>query len=89
MSGAAAQLPLAVLSLAAVALSQSTSPRRRALAPVFGLAAQPFWFWSTVEAGQWGMVLLTAAYTAVWTRGLCASARVWCASRATGGRTRG
>ena len=82
MSGAAAQLPLAVLSLAAVALSQSTSPRRRALAPVFGLAAQPFWFWSTVEAGQWGMVLLTAAYIAIWTRSLCTSVRGWCAQRA-------
>ena len=83
MSGAAVQLPLAVLSLAAVALSQSASARRRTLAPVFGLAAQPLWLWSTVEAGQWGMVLLTAAYIAVWTRSLCASARVWCASRAT------
>lgn len=80
---AAVQGALATLSLASVALTQSASPRRRALAPVFGLAAQPLWLWSTVEAGQWGMVLLTLAYIAVWTRSLCASARVWCASRAT------
>jgi hypothetical protein len=82
VSAAAVQLPLAVFSLAAVALSQNTSPRRRTLAPVFGLAAQPLWLWSTLEAGQWGMVLLPLAYIAVWTRSLCTSVRGWCAQRA-------
>lgn len=60
------QVMLAGLSLMAVVLSQSTRERRRRCACIAGLLAQPWWFFETLDAKQWGMLGVTCAYTAVW-----------------------
>ena len=60
------QLFLALLSLVAAALSQSPYPQHQRYACVAGLAAQPFWLAETWRARQWGMLVLTCFYAAVW-----------------------
>jgi hypothetical protein len=35
-----------------------------------GLFGQPFWFWATWEAEQWGIMLLAVWYTYAWADGL-------------------
>jgi hypothetical protein len=37
---------------------------------IFGLSAQPFWFYSTITHEQWGMVLLCCWYTYCWGQGI-------------------
>lgn len=37
---------------------------------VIGLASQPFWFYTTIKAGQWGMVALSVWYTVAWLQGV-------------------
>jgi len=37
---------------------------------VFGLLAQPFWFYATWQAEQWGIFALSFLYAASWLRGL-------------------
>lgn len=66
MTSAIAQTAIAILSLTAVCLSQSRSIELQRYACLFGLASQPFWLYSTLIAGQWGMLILSALYTAVW-----------------------
>lgn len=44
--------------------------RWRAAAPFVGIAGQPFWLWATWDAGQWGMLGLSIAYTLAWGRGV-------------------
>lgn len=59
------QILLMVLSLIAVALTQTPYPFHK-WAPVFGLASQPFWLYSTYEAGVWGIFILSVIYTLIW-----------------------
>ena len=42
----------------------------RRWAPVFGILAQPFWFYATWQAEQWGIFALSFLYAASWIRGL-------------------
>jgi nicotinamide riboside transporter PnuC len=37
---------------------------------LIGLLAQPFWFYTTTVNKQWGLFLLTIAYTFVWSYGI-------------------
>lgn len=37
---------------------------------VLGLAAQPFWYWTTIENQQWGMLALNIVYTYNWSQGI-------------------
>jgi nicotinamide riboside transporter PnuC len=37
---------------------------------VFGLVAQPFWFYVTWKNQQWGMFCLTIFYTYSWLQGI-------------------
>lgn len=64
------QFALAGLGLTALTLAMGTNPTGRKFAPLVGLAGQPFWFAATIPAGQWGMVALCAAYTAVYAWGV-------------------
>ena len=34
-----------------------------------GLVGQPFWIWANLEAGQWGILILSICYTVVWAYG--------------------
>lgn len=65
----AAQMGIACLGVAAVYLAQDERTSRRRWACLFGLAGQPFWFFETIGAAQWGMVALSVVYTLAWLRG--------------------
>jgi len=65
------QAGILILSAAAiylVALPDGDPQRRWGYA--IGLAAQPLWIWTTWHARQWGMLLLTFFYVAVWLSGV-------------------
>lgn len=38
--------------------------------PVFGMLGQPFWFYATWKAQQWGIFVLCGLYTLSWAKGL-------------------
>ena len=63
------QLVIAVFGVTAVFLSQDGRASRRLWAPVFGLLSQPFWFYATWRAEQWGVFVLSLLYAAAWARG--------------------
>lgn len=63
------QVPLFVLTILAVAYSQAPNAKARKWSPIFGIAAQPFWFISTINASQWGIAALTVIYTAIYLYG--------------------
>lgn len=64
------QIGIAICGLSAVFLSQDPRPRWARWACIFGLAGQPFWFYATYKAGQWGIFVLCFLYTASWARGV-------------------
>ena len=64
------QLLLAVTGVVAILLTQSTRSDRRKYACLFGLAGQPFWFYSAYTADQWGIFVLCIFYTYAWLTGL-------------------
>lgn len=63
------QIGIALTGVTAIALSQS-APKLQRYACLFGLIGQPFWIYSALHAGQWGILCLTALYTAAWAKGL-------------------
>ena len=65
-----AQFAIALFGVTAIFLSQSSDQKQRKFACLFGLAGQPFWFWSAISAEQWGIVLLCCFYTFAWSRGV-------------------
>ena len=60
------QLAIAFFGLTSICFAMGNNPQRRKWAPVIGLAGQPFWFAATIPTGQYGMVFLCIAYTAVY-----------------------
>ena len=65
-----AQIAIAFLGVTAIFLSQSADARKRRFACLFGLAGQPFWFYSSFTAEQWGIFVLCFFYTAAWASGV-------------------
>lgn len=65
-----AQIFIALFGVTAIFLSQSPNYPRQRFACLFGLAGQPFWFWSAISAEQWGVLILCFFYTAAWARGV-------------------
>lgn len=65
-----AQFAIALFGVTSIFLSQSADAKQRKFACLFGLAGQPFWFWSSISAEQWGIVLLCCLYTVAWARGV-------------------
>lgn len=63
------QIMLGVLGVTAVFLSQDVNMNRRRYACLFGLAAQPFWFYATWKAHQWGIFALSFVYALCWIKG--------------------
>lgn len=63
-------MALAVTGVIAVWLSQDKRENWRKWSPVFGMASQPFWFYATYTAEQWGIFALCFVYTLCWARGL-------------------
>lgn len=64
-----AQIGIALFGVTAIWLSQSRHAHMRRYACIFGLAGQPFWFWSAFSAQQWGIFALCVLYTLSWARG--------------------
>lgn len=64
------QIVIGVCGLTSVWLSQDKRRSWQKWACIFGLFAQPFWFYACWKAEQWGIVGLTFVYTAGWCRGV-------------------
>ncbi len=63
------QIAIAILGVSAVYLSQDSRLEHRRWSSVLGLLGQPFWFWATWKAQQWGIFALCFVYTYAWARG--------------------
>ncbi|MDO8345854.1 MAG: hypothetical protein Q7T48_21830 [Cellvibrio sp.] len=63
------QLAIAFTGILAVWLTQDQRPSKRKYACLFGLAGQPFWFYTTYQAEQWGIFMLSFFYTVAWAKG--------------------
>jgi len=64
------QFAIALTGVAAIWLSQDKRESWRRYSCVLGLIGQPFWFYSSWKAQQWGIFLLSIFYTWAWIRGL-------------------
>lgn len=64
------QIGIAICGVSAVFLSQDSRESWRKWACVFGLIGQPFWFWATYKAEQWGILVLCFFYAYSWARGI-------------------
>lgn len=64
------QLAIAATGVTAVWLSQDSRETWRRYACIFGMIGQPFWFYATAKAGQWGIFVLCILYTYSWARGV-------------------
>lgn len=64
------QIALALTGFIAIWLTQDKDESRRKYACLFGLAGQPFWFYSAYTTEQWGIFILCFAYTWAWIKGL-------------------
>lgn len=60
------QIGLALTGAVAVYLSQQKDENLKRYACIFGLLGQPFWFYATYQAGQWGIFALSLVYTCSW-----------------------
>jgi hypothetical protein len=63
------QVGLAVFGVIAIYLVNSKGPYQK-YGCLFGLAGQPFWFWSAYQAQQYGVLLLCCFYTFSWAQGV-------------------
>ena len=75
------QLGILVTGVIAVWLTQHKRERWRRWACIFGLLAQPFWFYAAWKAEQWGILAISTLYTYAWARGIWT---YWLASERTG-----
>ena len=64
------QLMIACTGVTAVWLSQDHRENWRKYACLFGIIGQPFWFYSSFIAQQWGIFILCFFYTYSWIKGL-------------------
>lgn len=64
------QIVIAICGLSSVWLSQDARPRVARFACLFGLVAQPAWFYTSWQHQQWAIVALAFVYTAGWMRGV-------------------
>lgn len=64
------QLALAIFGLTALFMATGHDPRARRWAPIVGLCGQPAWVIFSIDAGAWGLLALSIAYSAVYVRGI-------------------
>ena len=64
------QVAIAVLGAAAAWLSQARSESFRRWACIFGMLGQPFWFYASWKAEQWGIFAVSVLYALAWMKGL-------------------
>jgi hypothetical protein len=63
------QIAIFITGISAVWLSQDRKSAVRKYACLFGLAGQPFWMYSSYQADQWGVFILSFFYTVAWGKG--------------------
>jgi len=63
------QIIIAFTGVVAIWLSQDKRDNFRKYACLFGMAGQPFWFYSAYIAQQWGIFILCIFYTWAWFKG--------------------
>jgi hypothetical protein len=63
------QFMIGICGATACWLSQDIQRHRQRYACLFGLLAQPFWYYAAYTAQQWGIFLVCIPYTAAWLRG--------------------
>ena len=63
------QLGILALSGTGIWLVGRPEPRRR-VGYILGLAAQPFWFYSSITGKEWGVLILTLFCTFGWAQGV-------------------
>lgn len=61
-----AQVLIALTGMVAIYLTQQKNEHFKKYACLFGLAGQPFWFYATITAEQWGIFVLAVGYTYAW-----------------------
>lgn len=76
------QIAIALLGALAAWLSQARGESSRKWARVFGMLGQPFWFYASWQAGQWGIFAVSIVYACAWSRGLWV---YWISPRRAGG----
>lgn len=64
------QLGIGLFGVTAIWLSQDGREHVRKWGCIAGLAAQPFWLWTTIKHGQWVILGLTLFYTLSWLKGV-------------------
>ena len=64
------QIAIAVFGALAAWLSQERREAYRRWACIFGMLGQPFWFYTSWKAEQWGIFAVSVLYAVAWMRGL-------------------
>ena len=63
------QTLIALLGIASIWLVNDPRQSHQRWACVIGLIGQPFWFYASWQADQWGIFTLSIAYALAWLRG--------------------
>jgi hypothetical protein len=61
---------IGIFGIASIILTNDPRANVRRYGCLFGMAAQPFWFYSAYSAEQWGIFALAFVYSAGWARGI-------------------
>ena len=64
------QIAIAILGASAAWLSQARAESARRWACIFGMLGQPFWFYASLQAEQWGIFVVCILYALAWMKGL-------------------
>ena len=60
------QVALFFTGFIAIAITQQSNDKIKKYAPIFGLLGQPFWLYTALDNGQYGIFALTLGYTYLW-----------------------
>ena len=60
------QIAIAMTGVIAIFLSQQSNEKLKKYACILGLIGQPFWFYETYKAEQWGIFVMCFLYTWMW-----------------------
>lgn len=60
------QVFIALTGMTSILLTQQKNEGLKKYACILGLIGQPFWFYSSYQAEQWGIFILCFGYTYAW-----------------------
>lgn len=64
------QLAIIFFGVGAIYLTQQRRADWKRYACLFGMAGQPFWFYSAWKTGQLGIFIIVCLYTGMWALGI-------------------